>query len=112
LTIQKFVTDLMLADIGVAQILKMERFFNTLLHSVNQNRVAKTRVLNILNNFLSDKEVAGMYARLASHHSASMVWADKSAYVEAMANIAEQYPDIELPLQREALETKEVSHGV
>ena len=112
LTIQKFVTDLMLADIGVAQILKMERFFNTLLHSVNQNRVAKTRVLNILNNFLSDKEVAGMYARLASHHSASMVWADKSAYVEAMANIAEQYPDIELPLQREELETKEVSHGV
>jgi len=112
LTIQKFVTDLMLADIGVAQILKMERFFNTLLHSVNQNRVAKTRVLNILNNFLSDREVAGMYARLASHHSASMVWADKSAYVEAMANIAEQYPDIELPLQREELETKEVSHGV
>jgi len=112
LTIQKFVTDLMLADIGVAQILKMERFFNTLLHSVNQNRVAKTRVLNILNNFLSDKEVAQMYARLASHHSASMVWADKSAYVEAMANIAEQYPDIELPLQRQELETKEVSHGV
>jgi len=96
----------------VAQILKMERFFNTLLHSVNQNRVAKTRVLNILNNFLSDKEVARMYARLASHHSASMVWADKSAYVEAMANIAEQYPDIELPLQRQELETKEVSHGV
>ncbi len=112
LSIQKFVTDLMLSDIRVEQLVKMERFFNTLLHSVNQNRVAKTRVLNILNNFLSHREIAEMYARLASHHSASMVWADKSAYVEAMVNISEYYGDIELPLEIQELEIKEVSHGV
>jgi hypothetical protein len=112
LTIQKFVTDLMLSDITVPQLVKMERFFNTLLHSVNQNRVAKTRVLNILNNYLSHREVAEMYARLASHHSASMVWADKSAYVEAMANIGEYYSDIALPLEILESTPKEENHGV
>jgi len=112
LTIQKFVTDLMLSDMKPQQLLKMERFFNTLLHSVNQNRVAKTRVLNILNNYLSHKEIAEMYARLAIHHSSTMVWADKSAYVEAMANISERYSDIELPLEIQELKIKEVSHGV
>ena len=112
LTIQKFVTDLMLSDITAEQLLKLEHFFNTLLHSVNQNRVAKTRVIHILNNFLAHKGVAEMYARLATHHSASMVWADKAAYCEAMVHIAEYHNDIALPLQIQELETKEVSHGV
>jgi len=108
LTIQKFVTDLMLSNMGVEQLLKMERFFNTLLHSVNSNRVAKTRVLEILNSFLDHKEVAQMYARLASHHSASMVWEDKTVYVEAMSYIKEAYKDIELPLSIIESEKREV----
>ena len=97
-TIQKFVTDLMLSKMDNEQLLKMERFFNTLLHSVNSNRIAKTRVMQILNKRLENKEVAKMYGRLASHHSASMVWADKTVYVEAMSYIKEAYADIELPL--------------
>ncbi len=108
LTIQKFVTDLMLVDINSKELLKMERFFNTLLHSVNSNRVAKSRVLNILNSFLEDKEVAKMYARLASHHSATMVWADKEQFVEAMSYIKEFYADIQLPLQIEESKLREV----
>jgi len=97
-TIQKFVTDLMLSKMDNEQLLKMERFFNTLLHSVNSNRIAKTRVMQILNKRLENKEIAQMYGRLASHHSASMVWADKTVYVEAMSYIKEAYGDIELPL--------------
>jgi hypothetical protein len=112
LTIQRFVTDLMLSEMSVEQLLKMERFFNTLLHSVNTNRVAKTRAMNILNEHLEDREVAEMYARLASHHSATMVWADKTVYTEAMVEIQANYQDIELPLTIEESEVKEVAHGV
>ena len=107
LSIQRFVTDLMLLDISASKLIEMERFFNTLLHSVNTNRVAKTRVLTILNSHLENREVAEMYARLASHHSASMVWADKTAYVEAMSLIAEKYADITLPLSIEKAEVRE-----
>jgi hypothetical protein len=112
LTIQKFVTDLMLSGVTIQELLSLERFFNTLLHSVNKNRVAKTRVLELLYAQLSHREVAEMVARLATHHSASMVWADKSLYVEAMSKISDAYPDIELPLTIEPLAMKEVSHGV
>jgi hypothetical protein len=108
LTIQKFVTDLMLAEMSVEQLLKLERFFNSLLFSVNSNRVAKTRVLKILNSFLDHKEVAQMYARLASAHSDSMVWADKTIYVEAMSYIKEAYEDITLPLSIVESEKREV----
>ena len=97
-TIQKFVTDLMLSEMSDEQLLKMERFFNTLLHSINSNRVAKTRMMQILNKRLNSKKVAQMYARLASHHSATMVWADKEIFVETMSQIKEKYSDIELPL--------------
>jgi len=112
LSIQRFVTDLMLSEMGVEQLLKMERFFNTLLHSVNTNRVAKTRVMGILNEHLDKREIAEMYARLASHHSATMVWADKTVYTEAMVEIQANYKEIELPLVIEESEIKEVSDGV
>jgi len=112
LSIQKFVTDLMLSGMEVSQLLKMERFFNTLLHSVNSNRVAKTRVMQILLAKLENKEIAQMYARLASHHAATMVWADKAMYMEAMVAIAQRYEDIELPLAIQESEVKELSDGV
>jgi len=96
LTIQKFVTDLMLGSMSDEQLLKMERFFNTLLHSVNQNRVAKTRTMLLLKNRLENQKVAKMVGRLASHHSATMVWADKEIYVEMMVFLAENHADIEL----------------
>ena len=107
LTIQKFVTDLMLGEMSSEQLLKMERFFNTLFHTVNTNRVAKTRVMKILNGRLEHKETAQMYARLASHHSATMVWADKEVFVEAMRYIKEKYNDIELPLIIEESQKRE-----
>ncbi len=107
-TIQKFVTDLMLAEMSDAQLLKMERFFNTLLHAVNQNRVAKTRVMKLLKARLENREIAEMVARLASHHSATMVWADKTLFVEIMSQIAEVYADIALPLVEEEIEVREV----
>jgi hypothetical protein len=112
LSIQRFVTDLMLTGMSVEQLLKMERFFNTLLHSVNSNRVAKTRAMGILNEHIEHREVAEMYARLASHHSATMVWTDKTVYTEAMVQIQENYKDIELPLVIEESQVKEVVHGV
>jgi hypothetical protein len=105
---QRFVTDLMLGGMSDEQLLKMERFFNTLLHSVNQNRVAKTRTMMLLNERLESEEIAKMYARLASHHSATMVWADKEIYVEAISLIAQKYPNIEVPLSIEEVEKREV----
>ncbi|CAA6816480.1 MAG: Unknown protein [uncultured Sulfurovum sp.] len=108
LTIQKFVTDLMLGEMSDDQLLKMERFFNTLLHSVNQNRVAKTRTMQLLKKRLENPEIAEMVGRLASHHSATMVWSDKELYVEMMAYIAEKYPEIALPLKMLEVEKREV----
>ena len=108
LTIQKFVTDLMLSEMSDEQLLKMERFFNTLLHSVNQNRVAKNRVMMLLKKRLENRAIAKMVARLASHHSVSMVWADKEVYVEIMSYIAENYEDITLPLTVQEVEKREV----
>ena len=106
--VQKFVTDLMLGEINDEQLLRMERFFNTLLHSVNQNRVAKTRVMHLLKKRLNNEKIAQMVARLASHHSATMVWADKEVYVEMMSHIAQSYPKIELSLIIEEVEKREV----
>ena len=108
LSIQKFVTDLMLSEMSDVQLLKMERFFNTLLHSVNQNRVAKNRVMLLLKERLENRFVAEMVARLASHHSATMVWADKELYVEMMTYIAENYEEIKLPLTKVEVEKREV----
>jgi|GEM_PF-4200680 len=110
--IQNFVVDLMVSGISQPRIVSMERVFNLLLHSINKNRVAKSRIIEILNSNISNKEIAQMYARLASNHSATMVWADKSAYVEAMRNIRELYDDIELPIEIREVETKEFGYGV
>ena len=106
--VQKFVTDLMLGEMSDEQLLRMERFFNTLLHSVNQNRVAKTRTMQLLKKRLTNEQIAQMVGRLASHHSATMVWADKEVYVEMMAYIAEHYPKIALALSIEEVEKREV----
>jgi hypothetical protein len=108
ITIQKFVTDLMLGEMSDVQLLKMERFFNTLLHSVNQNRVAKTRTMHLLKKRLENPKIAEMVGRLASHHSATMVWADKEVYVEMMTFIAEHYEEIKLPLTIVEIEKKEL----
>ncbi len=108
LSIQKFVTDLMLGEMSDVQLLKMERFFNTLLHSVNQNRVAKNRVMLLLKKRLENIEIAKMVARLASHHCITMVWVDKELYVEMMAFIAENHVEIDLPLSIIEVEKKEV----
>ena len=108
LTIQKFVTDLMLGEMSDEQLLKMERFFNTLLHSVNQNRVAKNRIMMLLKKRLENREIAEMVARLASYHSLTMVWADKELYVEMMSYISEHYEDITLPLTVQEVEKREV----
>jgi len=107
-TIQNFVTNLMLEGMSTQQLVKMERFFNTLFHSVNQNRVAKTRAMRLLKSKIEYIEVAEMMARLASHHSATMVWADKELFVEAMSYISEVYPAIELPLTINEAEVREV----
>lgn len=106
--VQKFVTDLMLQEMSDEQLLKMERFFNGLLHGVNQNRVAKTRVMYLLKKRLDNHAIANMVARLAYHHSATMVWADKEVYVEMMAYIAQNYKEIALPLSIEEVEKREV----
>jgi len=107
-TIQKFVTDLMLEDMSDQQILKMERFFNTMLHSVNQNRVAKTRIMKLLKSRIEHIDIAQMVARLASHHSATMIWADKELFVEAMSYMLEVHPTIKLPLVVKEAEVREV----
>ncbi len=110
--IQNFVVDLMMGGISTLNILDMERFFNTILHSVNRNRVAKSRIIEILNSHIEDREVAQMYAKLASNHSASMVWADKSAYTEAMVEIQKLYDDIELPIDIAKRDIREFDYGV
>jgi hypothetical protein len=107
-TIQKFVTDLMLSKMSDEQLLKMERFFNTLLHSVNQNRIAKNRVMHLLKKRLENPSIAKMVGRLASHHSATMVWVDKEMYVEMMSYIAEHHKEIALPLSIEEVKKREV----
>jgi len=106
--IQLFVTDLMLAGMSDEQLLRMEYFFNTILHSVNKNRIAKTRVMMLLNERLESEPIAQMYARLATRHSATMVWSDKEVYVEAMSIIAKRYPNIALPLSIVDIEKREV----
>ena len=110
-TIQNFVTDLMLTGLNDKELLGMERFFNTLLHRVNTNRVAKTRVLLLLKSRVaSSNEIAQMVARLASHHSASMVWADKTIFIEMMSELMGVYDALEMPLEEVAI--KEVNYGV
>jgi hypothetical protein len=110
LSIQHFVSDLILGDISPREILSLEYFFSTVLYSVNSNRVAKTRILSKLLSHLRDKDIAQMFARLASTHSSSMVWADKALYCEAMFKIKERYHDIDLALEIPAI--KELSYGV
>jgi hypothetical protein len=107
LSIQKFVTDLMLHEVSSEALLKMERFFNTLLHSVNRNRVAKTRILMILKEHLENEAIAQMVGRLLSHHCATMVWEDKEQYVAIMDGLKASYPEIALPLIIKKTEKRE-----
>lgn len=99
--IQAFVSDMILSGASSGDMVKLEFYFDRLFHTVNKNATAKSRALKSLKEHLGDKEVAKMCARLASHHALSMVWADKSTFVQLMCKIEELYGDIELPVEVE-----------
>ena len=112
ITIQNFITNLILEDITIKEILSLERFFNTILHTINQNRVAKTRILNILTNNIDNPKVAKLFSSLAYRHSLSMVWADKSIYIEALTFIKENHKDIDIPIEITPTPKRSSNYGV
>ena len=107
--IQNFISNFLL-ELKEEEILNLEEFFNTILFSINSQKVAKQRILYILNKNLKNKEIAKIYANLAINHSLTFVWADKTLYIEAMRKIKEYHKDIKLPI--EIIEPKELEYGV
>jgi hypothetical protein len=109
-TIQTLLCDLILQDIRPQEILELESYFSTILYGVNRHRIAKNRILSLLYEHIEHEPIAQLFGRLASIHASSMVWADKSLYIQAMQTIAHHHNHIDLPLEEVSI--KELSYGV
>ena len=85
-------------------------YFVSVLSRVNRARVAKDRVLNFLANEASKSaEAAAIVAQILTRQSVTMAIGDKAKTIEAMLNIHQQFPTIDVPLQRQ---TAEVRHAI
>jgi len=89
-------------------------YFRAVLGQVNRARIAKDRVLAFLEReSVRSPEAATLIAPLLAHHSATVAIGDKSTLIEAMRDLQDAQPDLDLPLERVPVPvTPEVSDAV
>ena len=74
-------------------------YFLTVLAQVNRSRTAKTRILRFLHQeALQDRAAALIAAPIFNRQSATAAITDKAACLEALRDIQQRYPDLELAL--------------
>lgn len=106
LTVQTFASDYLdtFATDRLDRLEALEHYFRVLLGQVNRGRLAKDRVLALLQReALKREEAAQFVAPLLAHHAATVAIGDKATLIEMMRDLQEAYPTLDVPLHRHAL---------
>ncbi|GAB5536462.1 MAG: hypothetical protein Rubg2KO_27110 [Rubricoccaceae bacterium] len=101
--VQTFASDYLEAYASghIDRIQALVPYFRAVLGQVNRGRVAKTRVLAFLEReATTSPEAAALIAPLLAHHSATIAIGDKATLIEAMRDLQDAQPGLELPLER------------
>ncbi len=89
------------------RIKKLTPYFVSILSRVNKSRVAKDRVLEFLQNeAVKNREAAETISHVLDRISATCAIGDRARTIEAMLQLHETYPDIELPIRLKPLEVR------
>lgn len=91
-------------------------YFLTVLAQVNRSRTAKTRILRFLHQeALQDRAAALVAAPIFNRQSATAAMTDKATCLEALRDIQQHYPDLELALTvkpvRQYVRSRSGQHG-
>ena len=98
------------ASNGHERLSELEPYFKSVLSRVNQGRIAKDRVFQLLSRELEKSpEHAQAIASVLARQSATSVIGDKARTIELMLAIRKRYPYIDLPLE---IVPVEVRNGV
>ncbi|MEO0557872.1 MAG: WGR domain-containing protein [Bacteroidota bacterium] len=115
-TVQEFASSYLETYAGshLDRIESLVAYFRAVLGQVNRGRVAKNRVLAFLEREATTSPEAGaIIAPLLAHHSATIAVGDKATLIEAMRDLQDAQPDLDLPLERvPVLSLHEVSDAV
>jgi hypothetical protein len=83
-----------------ARIEQLAPYFVSILSRVNKSRVAKDRVLEFLRTEATkDGESARTISKILDRVSATCAISDRAACIEAMLELHESFPDLELPIE-------------
>jgi hypothetical protein len=108
--VQMFVTNYLAryAAGDVDKITKLRHYFQSVLSRVNAGRVAKARVMHFLRTEAKKSEAAAtVIAGILARQSNTVAILDKSATVEAMLELHELFPDVEVPIKIKPIEVRE-----
>ncbi|MEM6286571.1 MAG: WGR domain-containing protein [Bacteroidota bacterium] len=101
--VQAFASDYLEAYAGghLDRLRALVPYVRAVLGQVNRGRVAKDRVLAFLaREATQSPEAAAVVAPLLAHHSATIAVGDKATLVEAMRDLQDAQPGLDLPLER------------
>lgn len=89
------------------RIEKLTPYFVSILSRVNKSRVAKDRVLQFLTDeAIKSREAAETISHVLARISATCAIGDRARTIEAMVQLHETYPDIELPIRLQPVEVR------
>jgi hypothetical protein len=92
---------------------QLKHYFVTVLSHVNKARVAKLRIVDFLHQeAMKSQEAAQIAADIFARQSVSIVLRDKANFITAMRDICNQYPSIEMPIKKRAVEVRQARGGV
>ena len=89
------------------RIEKLSPYFVSILSRVNKSRVAKDRVLGFLKaEAIKHPESAQTISEILARISATCAIGDRAKTIEAMVELHEAYPEIELPIELQTTEVR------
>ena len=85
----------------------MSPYFVSILSRVNKSRLAKDRVLGFLKaEAIKHPESAQTISEILARISATCAIGDRAKTIEAMVELHEAYPEIELPIELQTTEVR------
>ncbi len=91
----------------LSRLQSMEWFFLSVLSRVNQGRVVKQRVLQMIRKEVSaDRDTASWFMPLLARQSLTVAIEEKAAIVKILQEIHHRWPDIDSPLQVKEIPTR------
>ncbi len=95
------------ASDSIDKLKLLEPYFITVLSNVCKGRAAKDRVtMFLLEEALKSEPAADLVARIFNRQSVTWSLTDRAAYIEAMCDIRDKFPDVALDIQVKKLPVK------